>query len=150
MAGGGERIMDILDEMKEMRDETQYSMHKDIYTRAVEEIEYLRRKIEILEMDYEDSVQERADLTKEAQKADNLIEQLQDEVDQLRAISRKLYVEKAHLLADKISNEIMRENFDKMEIEVQRLKSENSKLIQKINTKPKEKKKKEVKDSGKG
>ena len=107
--------MDILDEMKEMRDETQYSVHKDIYTRAVEDMEQLR-----------------------------------NEVDQLRAISRKLYVEKAHLLADKISNEIMRENFDKMEIEVQRLKSENSKLIQKINTKPKEKKKKEVKDSGKG
>jgi hypothetical protein len=33
--------MTILEEMKQMRDETQYSVHKDIYARAVEEMEQL-------------------------------------------------------------------------------------------------------------
>ena len=67
------------------------------------------------------------------------IERLQDEVDQLRAISRKLYVEKAHLLADKISNEIMRNEFDALCEEMIKLRKENAGLKQKMNKKEKKK-----------
>ena len=67
------------------------------------------------------------------------IERLQDEVDQLRAISRKLYVEKAHLLADKISNEIMRNEFDALCEKVIKLRKENADLKQKMNKKEKKK-----------
>jgi len=37
--------MTILEEMKQMRDETQYSVYKDIYARAVEEMEQLQNYI---------------------------------------------------------------------------------------------------------
>jgi len=40
--------MTILEEMRQMRDETQYSVHKDIYTRAVLEMESLYKTINIM------------------------------------------------------------------------------------------------------
>jgi hypothetical protein len=40
--------MTILEEMRQMRDETQYSVHKDIYARAVLEMESLYRIIDTM------------------------------------------------------------------------------------------------------
>jgi regulator of replication initiation timing len=80
----------------------------------------------------------------------DIVERLREEVDQLRAISRKLYVEKAHLLADKISNEIMRENYDKLVLENAKLRSDNSKMHQKLaKGKPKPPPKDQAKSSSK-
>ena len=57
----------------------------------------------------------------------------------LKEENKKLRVEKAYLLADKISNEIMRKEFDALREEVIKLRKENADLNQKMKKKEKKK-----------
>ena len=57
----------------------------------------------------------------------------------LKEENKKLRVEKAYLLADKISNEIMRNEFDTLREEVIKLRKENADLNQKMKKKEKKK-----------